>query len=150
MASPKIEGERLDVALLRLRQRGEGSSIPPLDEFEALLSRPTDRTTAEGAMESLLIDFVMPIIKDVGVLHEPRAIRTLIYLRDHLHQLLNEQEHEQGRREDSDQGNAGANGEDDSHQQPAASWIADVREFLNDLIARYTDLNDRRHENIAL
>lgn len=140
MAYPKIEGERLDVALLRLRQRGEGSSLPPVDEFEALLSRPADKATAEGSMESLLVDFVMPIIKDVGVLHEPRAIRTLIYLRDHLHQLLNEQEHQKGQRQDA--------GQDD--EQDSASWMVDVREFLNDLIARYTDLNERRHENIAV
>jgi hypothetical protein len=141
MAYPKIEGERLDVALLRLRARGEGSSLPPVEEFEALLSRPANKAMAEeGSIESLLIDFIMPIIKDVGVLHEPRAIRTLIYLRDHLHQLLNEQEHQQGQRQE-----AGEDGEQDS-----ASWIVDVREFLNDLIARYTDLNERRHENIAV
>jgi hypothetical protein len=145
MAYPKIEGERLDVALLRLRQRGEGSSLPPVEEFEALLSRPADKAMAEGSMESLLVDFIMPIIKDVGVLHEPRAIRTLIYLRDHLHQLLNEQEHRQGQRQDADQGG----GEEEGQQQPA-SWIVDVKEFLNDLIARYTDLNERRHENIAV
>ena len=121
MAYPKIEGERLDLVLQRLREKGDGSSIPATDEFEALLSRPADKATAEGSMESLLIDFIMPIIKDAGIFQENRTIMLLEQLRDKVLPQLNE----------------------------STEMTQLATRVIDDEIVRYTDLRERRQAGIA-
>ena len=120
MAYPKIEGERLDLVLQRLREKGDGSSIPATDEFEALLSRPADKATAEGSMESLLIDFIMPIIKDAGIFQENRTIMLLEHLRDKMVPQWKE----------------------------SSETTQRVLQAIDDEIARYSDLRERRHGGI--
>ena len=120
MAYTKIEGERLDLVLQRLREKGDGSAIPATDEFEALVSRPADKATAEGSMEALLIDFVMPIIKDAGIFQENRTIMLLEHLRDKMVPQWKE----------------------------SGETTQRVLQALNDEIARYSDLRERRHGGI--
>ena len=120
MAYPKIEGERLDLVLQRLREKGDGSSIPATDEFEALLSRPADKPMAEGSMESLLIDFIMPIIKDAGIFQENRTIMLLEHLRDKMVPQWKE----------------------------SSETTQRVLQAIDDEIARYSDLRERRHGGI--
>ena len=126
MAYTKIEGERLDLALQRLREKGDASVLPATDEFEAMLNRPADQATADGSMESMLIDFIMPIIKDVGILQENRTIMLLEHLRDQVLPRLFPQ------LKDSSQ-----------------PHLASVLEVVNEEIGRYTDLRERRQAGIA-
>jgi hypothetical protein len=126
MAYPKIEGERLDIVLQRLRDKGDTSVLPASDEFEALLNQPTEGATAEGSMESQLIDFIMPIIKDAGILQENRTIALLEHLRDqvlpHLFPQL---------------------------MDASQPHLSSVLEVVNEEIARYVDLRERRQAGIA-
>lgn len=126
MALPKIEGERLDIALQRLRDKGDTSVLPATHEFEAMLNRPADGTTADGSMDSLLVDFVMPIIKDVGILQENRTIMLLEHLRDQVLPNLFPQLNDSS--------------------QPHLSSVLQV---VNEEIGRYVDLRERRQAGIA-
>lgn len=126
MAYPKIEGERLDVALQRLRDKGDTSVLPATHEFTAMLNKPADGTTADGSHESLLVDFVMPIIKDAGILQENRTIMLLEHLRDHVLPGLF-----------PELGDA---------SQP---HLSSVMQVVNEEIARYVDLRERRQAGIA-
>ena len=120
MAYPKIEGERLDVALQRLREKGDNSAIPATDVFKALLSQPADKPTAEGSTAALLVDYTMPIIKDTGILHEDRAIMLFKQLR----QMVQE-------------------------WKESPDTIQRVLQAIDDELARYSDLRERRGEGIA-
>jgi hypothetical protein len=84
MAYPRIEGERLDVVLQKLRNKGEATPLDGAEEFEALLKRAGGRTASHGAIESQLIDYLMPIIQDGSIFHESRTISLLEFLRDNL------------------------------------------------------------------
>lgn len=125
MAYPKIEGERLDIMLQRLREKGESAAIPATDEFRALLDGPGDKPVGgRESLHTLLIDFIMPIIKDAGIFHENRTIMLLEYLRDvMLPKLL--QDHE------------------------SRDTIQLLTRAVNDEIARYSDLRERRQAGIA-
>jgi hypothetical protein len=120
MSYNKIEGERLNVALQKVRAKRDSSSIPATEEFEALLSRQP-----EGAMEALLIDFVMPMIKDASILQESRIIMLLEHLRDQmLPKLMLSQLKESG------------------------EITQLVTGAIDDEIARFSDLRERRHGGI--
>lgn len=121
MAYPKIEGERLDHVLQRLREKGDSSAIPATDEFEALLSRAPDQATADGALQTLLIDFIMPTIKDPGILQENRTIMLLEHLRDQVLPKLNE----------------------------SSETMQMATRVIDDEIGRYADLRERRQAGIA-
>ncbi|NJM34467.1 MAG: hypothetical protein HC850_06875 [Rhodomicrobium sp.] len=82
------QGERLDVVLQRLRDDEEIAPVDGADELRAFVKglrsvgdRPED---ARPSSESLLIDFVMPIISDARIFEESHTIALFEYLRDEL------------------------------------------------------------------
>jgi hypothetical protein len=91
MATSRIQrdqGERLDVVLQRLRDNEETSTVDGADSVHPLLKgirrtreRPEDWRLSS---ESLLIDFVMPIISDARIFEESMTIALFEYLRDEL------------------------------------------------------------------
>jgi hypothetical protein len=76
MAYPKIQGDRLDVALQKLREKGEASPLDSVEAFEALLNAP-GRTAPKGSIEAQLLDFRMPIVKDPDMFLVNNVIRGL-------------------------------------------------------------------------
>lgn len=82
-----IDGERLDVVLQRLRDRDEPSKVVseqlrPAFDKDAAGRRGADQETAGSAAETLLVDFIMPLISAPGIFEDLEAIRLLEYLRD--------------------------------------------------------------------
>ena len=121
MAYPKIEGERLALARQSVRSKGDGAPIPSTDEFEALLNRPAGKSAAGASIESMLVDFIMPNIKDAGIFQENRIIMLLQHFRDEVLPQLNES----------------------SEMTQLATRV------IEDEIARFTDLRERRQTGIA-
>lgn len=84
MANPKIEGERLDIVLQKLRDRGEAAALENVKEFESLLKPSVARAAPPSKIEAQLLDFLMPIITDSSIFQEGRTIGLLEHLRDNL------------------------------------------------------------------
>lgn len=84
MANTKIEGERLDVIIQKMRDRGEAAPIAGAQEFEEFLKPGVDRTAPQSRIEAQLVDYLMPIIKDGSIFQEGRTISLLEHLRDYL------------------------------------------------------------------
>lgn len=120
MSSTKIEGERLDIVLQKLREKGESTPLDGAQEFEALLNRPGG-TAAHGSIEAQLVDYIMPLISDGSIFQEHRTIRLLEHLRDDIIPGWNE--------------------------SPEMTDLA--TRVINDEINRYSDLRERRQSGIA-
>jgi hypothetical protein len=116
----KVEGERLDIVLQKLRDRGDASSPERLEEFEALLS-VADRASPFGSIEAQLIDYIMPLIKDGNIFQENYTIRLLEHLRDVIFPQWTE--------------------------SPEMTKLA--TRVIDDEITRYTELRERRQAGIA-
>jgi len=121
MAYPKIEGERPDLATHRVSDKGDNVSVPGTEEFKALLSRSADGATADGSMHTMLVEFITPIIKDPGIFQENRIITMLEHLRDQILPMFKE--------------------------NPELTQLA--TRVINDEVARFTDLRERRQAGIA-
>lgn len=121
MAYPKIEGERPDLVTQRVRDKGDGLSVPGTDAFKALLSRSADGATADASMETMLVEFITPIIKDPGIFQENRIITLLEHLRDQVLPLFKE----------------------NTELTQLATRV------INDEVARFIDLRERRQAGIA-
>lgn len=115
MAYPKIESERRGVVLQRPREKSEGSAIPSAQDFEALL-----KPLADGSIEALLINFILPPVKDPSIFQESRIIVVLKELRELLPQLFPQ-----------------------TQESSEGAIMA-----IDDEIARYSDLLERRHGGI--
>lgn len=124
MATSRIQGERLDVVLQRLRDSEEPGSITASEEFQAFLKGLRDVGDAAETpptSESLLIDFIMPLISDARIFEESHTIALLRYLRDELLPFFS----------DSDE-------------------LSDLaRMVINDEIERYSFVLERRQSGIA-
>ncbi len=93
MAIRRVEGQRLDVILQRLRESDVPASIPGVEDFPVIAKKETtEREAQQSSTESLLIDFIMPIISDPGIFQDNRAILLLEYLRDDVLPHLDESE----------------------------------------------------------
>lgn len=92
MKSSRIEGQRLDVVLQRLRENNEPSTIADIADFEPLIKERTHRPVTEGSAESLITDFIMPIITSPEIFQDNNAIMLLEYLRDDVLPFLSENE----------------------------------------------------------
>jgi len=90
----KVEGERLDVVLERLRQSGEAG--PPLspDDFKAVLgaARTDGRPAQGGSLETDIVDFTIPRITEPSIFHASRSISLLEHFLDDLLPTLDESE----------------------------------------------------------
>ncbi len=120
MAYPKIEGERLDVVLQKLRDKGETLPLEGAEEFEALLNR-SGRSTPYGSIEAQLIDYIMPLIKDSSIFQENHTIGLLEHLRNNILPQWTE--------------------------NPEMTKLA--ARVIDDEISRYRDLRERRQGGIA-
>jgi hypothetical protein len=120
-STSKIEGGRLDVVLQRLRDKPDSAPIADTEEFQALLLSSRDLPSPQDSMETALIDFIMPIIKEPGIFQEHNAIMLLEYLRDDVLPRLNE--------------------------TPELTRLATL--VIDDEIARHTDMRDRRLAGVA-
>lgn len=76
----KVEGERLDVVLERLRDSGEIAPALSPEEFDAFLGAAgaEKRGSPEGrSLETALIDFTIPRITEPNIFHASRSILLL-------------------------------------------------------------------------
>ena len=121
MAYSKVEGERLDVVLQKLREKGEALSLDATEEFEALLNN-AGRAAANSSIEAQLINYVMPLIKDGSIFQENQTIRLLEHLRNDVLPQWTE--------------------------SPEMTRLA--TRVIDDEISRYNDLRERRQAGIAV
>lgn len=123
----RVEGQRLDVVLQRLKESDKPSSvldIHEIPEFDAELADDFESSGSEqqGSIETLLIDFIMPVVSDIGIFHDSRAIMLLEHLRDELLPYLD-------------------------NNEELASLATQV---IDDEIARHDLIRERRQAGIAL
>lgn len=86
--SRKVEGERLDVILDRMRQSGEVTGTPSPDEFASVLgsARANGQFPQQGgSLEADIVDFTIPRISEPSIFHASRSISLLEHF---LHNLL--------------------------------------------------------------
>jgi hypothetical protein len=121
MAHSKIEGEKLHIALQRLREKGDAPGLDALTEFEALLSQSSEGTSNHSSIEARLVDYIMPLVKDGSIFQENNTIRLLEYLRDEIIPQWTE--------------------------SPEMTRLA--TRVINDEITRYSELRERRQAGIA-
>ena len=122
----RVDGERLNVVLQRLRDREEPSRVVseelrPTFEKDAASSRSKADGQTDRSAESLLIDFIEPVISDPGIFEDLEAIRLLEYLRDELLPYISENEE--------------------------VTRLA--VKVINDLMARISFVRERRHAGFA-
>jgi hypothetical protein len=86
----KVEGERLDVVLERLRQSGEAQATPTPEEFQSHLSteRLGDRKPKSDSLRAEILDLTMPRISEPGIFQPARALSLLDHLRGELETLF--------------------------------------------------------------
>jgi hypothetical protein len=120
MAQTKIEGDKLDLVLQRLREKGDAPALEALEEFEALLSR-SGSASRYSSIEAQLIDYIMPLVKDGSIFQENNTIRLLEYLRDEIIPQWTE--------------------------SPEMTRLA--TRVIDDEITRYSELRERRQAGIA-
>jgi hypothetical protein len=93
----KIEGDRLDVALAKLRQSGEtgpaGAAAAP-EEFAKILNAGIDerKTQDHTSLESEIVDFTIPRITEAGIFQPGKSIALLEHFLDDLLPTLDESE----------------------------------------------------------
>jgi hypothetical protein len=140
MASNRIEGERLDIVLQKLREKGESTPLDGVEEFEALLSRPGP---AHGSIDAHLLDYVMPRVTDGSIFQENRAILLLKMLREI---IVGWREGRDGREQEQEE-NEGedAGGKDRDNRER----IGEILRVIDDEISRYEDVLARRNAGIA-
>jgi hypothetical protein len=93
MPTSRISGQRLDVVLQRLRDTEEPSPIVDSEEFKAFLRGTTDRQgSAQQSSESLLIDFIMPMVSDARIFEGSQTILLLQHLRDDILAYMSDNE----------------------------------------------------------
>jgi hypothetical protein len=140
MASNRIEGERLDIVLQKLREKGESTPLDGVEEFEALLNRPGP---AHGSIDAHLLDYVMPRVTDGSIFQENRAILLLKMLREI---IVGWREGRDGREQEQEE-NEGedAGGKDRDNRER----IGEILRVIDDEISRYEDVLARRNAGIA-
>lgn len=118
----RVEGQRLDIVLQKLKESDKPSSILDIHEIPEFDAEVSDSPEQEGSIETLLIDFIMPMVSDISIFHDSRAIMLLEHLRDELLPYLDDNEE-------------------------LASLATQV---LDDEIARHVLIRERRQAGIAL
>jgi hypothetical protein len=94
----KIEGDRLDVALAKLRQSaaaGEAGAATAPEEFAKVITNVTvdeRRTQDHSSLEAEVVDFVIPRITEPGIFHAGKSIALLEHFLDDLLPHLDESE----------------------------------------------------------
>lgn len=79
----RIEGQRLDIVLQRLRETEVPSTITRLEQSEALKkSAKVKRVRDRHSAETLLADYVMPLISNPAIFQDHNLIMILEHLRD--------------------------------------------------------------------
>lgn len=79
----RIEGQRLDIVLQRLRETEVPSTITRLEQSEALKkSAKVKRVRDRHSAETLLTDYVMPLISNPAIFQDHNLIMILEHLRD--------------------------------------------------------------------
>ncbi len=117
----RIEGERLDVILHRLRDNSGANKVEGTESFEDLIAQTIDTSAPENSLDEMLIDFIMPLISDVGIFQESRTISLLQNLRDDLLPAIG-----------------------------GGAELTDlVTKIIDEEIDRYTELRDRRQAESA-
>ena len=92
----KIEGDRLDVALAKLRQSGEagqaGAAEATADFAKVLVNATIDerRTQDHGSLEAEIVDFTIPRITEPGIFSAGKSIALLEHFLDDLLPHLDE------------------------------------------------------------
>lgn len=90
----KVEGERLDVILERMRESGEITGTPAPDEFSSILgsARATGQFPQRGSLEADIVDFTIPRISEPAIFHASRSISLLEHFLQNLLPNLDESE----------------------------------------------------------
>jgi DNA polymerase II small subunit/DNA polymerase delta subunit B len=119
----RIDGQRLDVVLQKLRDRDAATEVLHRDEFRTFFNKDKrDHPIADRSPEALLVDFIMPMISDAGIFQDNQVITLLEYLRDDVLHLISE--------------------------NPEVSELA--TKVIDDEIARHQFVSDRRQSGIAV
>lgn len=92
MSVRRVEGQRLDIVLQKLRESDKSASVLDLQEIPEFVKDSTNRAVHESSLETLLIDFIMPIVSDAGIFQDSQAIMLLEYLRDDLLPYMDDNE----------------------------------------------------------
>jgi hypothetical protein len=142
MASNRIEGERLDVVLQKLREKGESTPLEGAEEFEALLNRPN---APHGSIDAQLIDYIMPRVSDGTIFQEHRAIQLLQTLREIVIGWNEGRQQDQQQPEDEE----GEDGEQSGGEKDGRAGIGEILRVIDDEITRYQDVLARRNAGIA-
>ena len=125
MSVRRVEGQRLDIVLQKLRESDKPAAILELQEVQEspkLAKDASGRLEQESSLETVLIDFIMPIVSDAGIFQDDRAIMLLSYLRDELLPNM-----------------------DDSEELHSLATL-----IIDDEIARHHFVNERRQASIAV
>lgn len=78
MRPSRIDGQRLDIVLQRIRERDPVRSIVELDEAEEYSGEGIGQKRLKlASLETQLIDFIMPLISDPSIF-ESRNVRMLL------------------------------------------------------------------------
>jgi hypothetical protein len=91
----RVEGERLDLVLQRLRQAGETDRPGEVasKEFTDILTGVDERrSSGHDSLEAEIIDFIIPRIGEPSIFHSSRAITLLEYFLKDLLPLIDEGE----------------------------------------------------------
>jgi hypothetical protein len=119
----RVDGQRLDVVLQKLRDRELAPEVFNREEFRTFFNKDkSDRPVSDQSPEAMLIDFIMPLISDAGIFQDNQAITLLEYLRDDVLHLISE--------------------------NPEVSELA--TKVIEDEIARHRFVHERRHSGIAV
>ena len=81
----RIEGQRLDVALQRLRETDTPSAVTDLVSVTAASQKHDGDghgDTADHSPQMRLVDFIMPTISNPAIFHDHNAVLLLEHLRD--------------------------------------------------------------------
>ena len=90
----KVEGERLDVLLERMRQSGEVSPTLSPEEFAIAIgsARADGRFPKQGSLEADIVDFTIPRISEPNIFHASRSISLLEHFLENLLPNLDDSE----------------------------------------------------------
>ncbi|WP_125461599.1 MULTISPECIES: hypothetical protein [Rhodomicrobium] len=82
MKTTRIEGQRLDIVLQRIREREAPSAVLDIESTEEFGREGVFDRLPMTSVEASLIDFIMPLISNPSIFYESNMILLLEYLRD--------------------------------------------------------------------
>ena len=80
MAYPKIEGERLDIVLQKMREKGESTPLEGAEHFQSHIDN-AGGTANYASIETQLVDYRMPMVKP-DIFKPHNMLGGLVFVRD--------------------------------------------------------------------